>query len=107
MIQFSLPLVLGAVLRFLAVGVVTRVLLTLGFSTVAYYGIGELMAEAENYVFSYMGQSGSEIVSLLAMARVDDAVRVMFSALSAVLAIKGVMTGGAYLVGRWAAKPDA
>lgn len=99
----ALPVALAWLLRYLAVGVVTRVLLTLGFSTVAYYGIGELMAEMETYVFSYFGGTSSNILEILALARIDDALRVVFSALSAVLAIKGVVTGGAYLVGRWGA----
>lgn len=97
----ALPVAVAWLLRYLAVGVVTRVLLTLGFTTVAYYGIGELMSEAEGYVFGYLGQTGNNVLSLIVLARVDDALRVMFSALSAVLAIKGVVTGGAYLVGRW------
>lgn len=88
--------------RWLAVGVVARVLLTLGFSTFAYYGIGELMADAEDFVFSYMGSTSSNIINILVMARVDDAIRVVFSALAAVLTIKGVTTGAAFLVGRWA-----
>lgn len=101
MIQVAAGTAIAWVLRYLAVGVVTRVLLSLGFTVAAYYGIGELMSEAENYVFSYLGSTGANVVSILVMARVDDALRVIFSALSAVLAIKGVATGAAFLVGRW------
>jgi hypothetical protein len=98
---FPVVITLASVLSYIAVSLVTRVLLAIGFSVATYYGIGELFADAEAFVFSNFGATSNSILQILAMARVDDFMRLMFSAYLATLSLKGLTAAGGIAVGRW------
>jgi hypothetical protein len=93
--------VIAPVLSYIAVSLVTRVLLAVGFGVVTYIGIGELFADAEAFVFSNFGNTSNSILQILAMARVDDFMRLLFSAYLATLSLKGLTAAGGIAVGRW------
>lgn len=92
---------LATFLSWVAVSLVTRVLLSLGFAVVTFYGIGQFFASAEAFVWSNFGQTTNSVLTVLAMARVDDFIKLILSAYGAVLALRGVLAGGSMALGYW------
>lgn len=92
---------IAPILSWIAVSLVTRVLLTLGFGVATYYGIGALFGEAETFIWSNFGNTTNSIVTVLGMARVDDFIKVILSAYLATLQLRGLTAAGSIAVGKW------
>jgi len=78
-----------------------RVLLGVGFGLVAYIGIGALWDSIQSNIASYLGGVSSSILTILGIARVDDAIQVVLSAGSAKLALRGLNAAGSLIMPRW------
>jgi len=76
-----------------------RVLFGLGFSAVAFTGIDAIWTSVQTQVWANLGASSASVLSILGMARVDDAIKVVLSAGSAVLVWKGLNASG--IITRW------
>jgi len=82
---------LGAVIVPLAI----RVMVGLGFAAVVYTGVGAAWDWFGTNIASTLGAVSASVVSILAMARVDDAIQIVLSAGSAKLALRGLTAAGA------------
>jgi len=98
-----LPLALGgaAVSAIIAVPLVVRILTAIGLSVVTYVGVNALWETAQAQIWSALGGVSANILTILVMARVDDAMMLVFSAGSAKLVLKGLNAAGAFSRVRW------
>jgi len=79
-----------------------RLLIGIGFATVTYVGIGAAWDAAKAAIWSNLGSAGSSVLTIIIMARVDDAIQVVLSAAGSLLLIKGLNAAtGAITRGRW------
>jgi len=78
---------------------VRRVLIGLGISSVSYVGIDAIWTTVQTEVWNTFGQSSASVLAILGMARIDDAIKVVLSAGSAVLVWKGLNASG--IIKRW------
>jgi len=67
-----------------------RVFIALGFGAATFTGISVLWSNLETLIWENLGASSSSILTILGMARVDDAMKVLLSAGSTVLLLKGL-----------------
>jgi len=97
------PLALGGALVGGAIGtaLVTRILLGIGIGIVTYLGVQALWDSAQAAIWSNLGSVSGNILTLLVMARVDDALAVVLSAGSSKLILKGLTAAGSLKVLRW------
>jgi len=70
--------------------VVTRALVGIGVGVVTYVGVQATWDNAVTQINTYLGGLSGSIVTILAMARIDDALAVVISAGSAKLVLRGV-----------------
>jgi len=85
----------------IAIPLARRILFGLGFGLVTYIGIGALWDSFEANIISSLSTLSTSIVTILAMARVDDAIKVVLSAGSAKLALRGLNAAGNIIAPRW------
>mgnify|MGYP001318987389 FL=1 len=92
-----LPLVaaLWAGLAAIIVPLAVRVVVGLGLAVVTYLGVSALLDNATSQLYSYLGGVSSSVLVIIGMARVDDFIAVILSALSAKLIVKGLTQAGA------------
>jgi len=83
-------------LQGISLPLVTRVLAGLGFGVATYTGVGSLMSQLQSDVFGQLGSVAGNVLNLLVMARVDDFMRLLFSAATVRLTIKGLTAAGAF-----------
>ena len=77
-----------------------RVLLALGLSVATYTGIGALWTNIQESIWTSLGGASASILTVLGLARVDDGIKVVLSAGSAVLVLRGLnMASGTFR--RW------
>jgi len=72
------------------VGLVVRALVGIGFTIVAYVGISTLWDTVTAGIWSNLSGAGASILSILVMARVDDAMQVVLSAGFSVITWRGL-----------------
>lgn len=79
-----------------------RLLLGLGFAAVTFVGIGAAWEAAQAAIWSNLGGVSANVLTVVQMARIDDAIQVVLSAASARLLYAGLnaATGG-ITKGRW------
>lgn len=70
-----------------------RVLLALGFGFVAYQGIDLLLSNIQAVVVSNINGLPSDLLQLLGLLKVDAAVNILFSAITARFLIMGLTSG--------------
>lgn len=78
---------------------VRRVLFGLGIGAVAFSGIDALWSSVQSEIWSNLGSTSASVLAVLGMARVDDAIKVVLSAGSAVMVWKGLNAAG--VITRW------
>jgi Protein of unknown function (DUF2523) len=102
----ALPIVvaLWAGLAATIVPMAVRLLVGLGFGVVVYTGIGAAWDAAQAAIWSNLGAVASNVLTIILMARVDDAIQIVLSAAGSLLLVKGfnAVTGG-IARGRWSA----
>jgi len=92
------PLVVGiwAALAAVIVPLGIRLLIGIGFAAVTYVGIGALWDAAQASIWSNLGAAPTSVLTILAMAKVDDFIKIILSAGTAKLLFAGLnaATGG-------------
>lgn len=78
-----------------------RVLFGLGFGLVTYVGLGAIWDGVRDQVFSNLGGVSANIATLLAMAKVDQAIKVVMSAAGIKLGFMGLNAAGNLVRARW------
>lgn len=78
-----------------------RVLFGLGFGLVTYVGVGAIWDGVRDQVFAYLGAVPSNIAALLALAKVDQAIKVVMSAAGIKLGFMGLNAAGNLVRARW------
>lgn len=84
---------IGVFIAAILSGVIARVLLTLGLGIATYYGVQTLIDKLNNYVAGAFGNVGSDVVQIVGLLGLDEAMTVMLSAYVAVLTINGIQNG--------------
>jgi len=99
----ALPLALGGALIGGAIGtaLVTRVLLGIGFGVVTYLGVQAMWESLQAGIWDSLGQVSANVMTILVMARVDDALAIVLSAGTAKLVLRGLTAAGALKFARW------
>jgi hypothetical protein len=82
----------GAVLLSLAVPMVVRALVGIGVGAATYVGVNALLEAAKAAIWAKFASVSGSILTLLVMANVDDFIKVVLSALSTALVLKGWKT---------------
>lgn len=72
-----------------------NILVGLGFAAVTYAGIGAFWDSVKGNIASYFGDLPGSVMTILFMARIDDAITLVLSAGTAKLALKGLTAAGA------------
>lgn len=72
---------------------VKRVLTSVGIGTVSYIGINLMLDQVKGYVVSSFGGAGADTLSLLGLARVDVAINIVLSAVTARAVLAGMSSG--------------
>lgn len=78
-----------------------RLLLGVGFGIVAYAGIGALWTSVQTEIAANLSATSGSILTILGMARVDDAIQVILSAGTARLTLRGLTAAGSIFAPRW------
>ncbi len=87
----ALPVVLASVAKWIAVGLVVRILATIGIAIATYAGVSALWEDLETKLWANLSGGAESVLIILAMARVDDAIQVVLSTAFAVMVYRGVM----------------
>lgn len=90
-----LAVIFWGALSSVIVPLATRVLVGLGFGAITYGGIGLLWDSMQDNLVASLGSLSGSIVTILAMAQVDDAIKVILSAITAKLVVNGLTAAGA------------
>jgi len=98
---FPVALAGAAAAAAIAIPLLRRALVAIGFGLVAYVGVGLLWDAIQDNITANLGQASSSILAILGLARVDDAIQVVFSAITAKLALRGLNAAGALISPRW------
>lgn len=93
-----LPLIAGLWAGFAAIAVplAIKLLIGIGFASVTYIGVSALFDSITAQITANLSAAASSIVVILGLARVDDAIAVILSAMSAKLLLKGLTAAGAF-----------
>lgn len=99
----AIPLAVGiwAAFSAIAVPLVVRILIALGIGSVTYVGIKALFDSLLANVQSQFAGFPTEVLDVIAVMRVDDAVTVLFSAIVVRLAFAGLTAAGAIQRVKW------
>jgi hypothetical protein len=79
----------------------TRILITLGFSLVSYTGISIGTAAVWSHVQSNFGDLPVNVVTILTMMKIPNALNVIISSYVAALSIKGLTSAGSIKRAVW------
>jgi hypothetical protein len=79
----------------------TRVLITLGFSVITYASVGVAMSSYYATMVDNYSSLPSDVLTVLAMARIPDAMNVVLSAWVSSLAIRGLTAAGSIKRAVW------
>lgn len=105
-----MPLVLAWLVALgpVIVPLVLRALWALGFGVVSYVGISTMWDSIQADIWGNLGNTSASILTIIGLARVDDAIQVILSAASAVLLLKGLnLATGAISRFRMGGNPSA
>jgi hypothetical protein len=83
-------LFIAQLLIMIAAPVVKMVLRILGFGFVTYVGFNFVISEAQDYVFSLMGNVGPVIQNILGLAKFDVCVNLYFAAITTRFILSGI-----------------
>lgn len=99
----ALPAVLAgiAALSPVVLPLARRVLFGLGFGLVTYGGMTALLNGVEGQVQGYLGQTSASILALLGLAKVDQAITMVFAAFGIKLGFMGLNAAGNLVRPRW------
>ena len=78
---------------------VTKVLTSLGIGAVSYVGINLMLAQVKSYVISSFGGAGADTLALLGLAKVDVAINIVLSAVTARAVLAGMQSGAIKTLG--------
>lgn len=78
----------------IAASLAGRVLLSLGFGIVEYAGTSATLTWLKNQMLSGFGGLSAQILGLVAMMKVGEAISIIFSALLVRLMLRGLTSGG-------------
>lgn len=82
-----------------------RVLAGVGIGVATYTGISAVWDNAQAGIWSNLGATSGSILTILGMARVDDAIKVVLSAGSTILLLKG-FSAATGAITKWRAGPN-
>jgi hypothetical protein len=83
------------------VPLVRRVVFGLGFGLVTYFAVSAVFDGLEAQVIAKIGESSASILTLLGMAKVDVAIKTVFSAIGIKLGFMGLNAAGNIVKPRW------
>lgn len=94
----ALPLIVGFWSAFSAIAapIAVKALIGVGFAAVTYTGVNALWESVQADIVANLSSGASSIITLLSIARVDDALVVIMSAMSAKLVLRGLSAAGAF-----------
>lgn len=72
---------------------VVRVLTSLGIGSISYVGINLMLEQIKGYVVSSFSGAGADALALLGLARVDVAINIVLSAVTARAVLSGMQSG--------------
>jgi len=78
-----------------------RLLVGIGFGLVTFLGVSTLWSNLQANILSNMGSTSASIATILALARVDDAIVLIMSAGTSLLALRGLNQAGNIVAPRW------
>jgi Protein of unknown function (DUF2523) len=84
---------------------VIRVIAGLGIGVATYTGISAVWDNAQAGIWTNLGGASASVLTILGMARVDDAIKVVLSAGSTILLLKG-FSAATGIVTKWRAGPN-
>ena len=99
----AIPLAIGfwSVFSSILVPMLVRAGIALGVGTVTYLGVKALVDSAKANIQSQFAGFTSDMLDVISVMRVDDAITVIFSAIVARLSIKGLTAAGAISKVKW------
>ena len=77
----------------LAGSMVGRVLIALGIGYVSYTGVDTALTAIKSSIWGHMTDTGTTVLGLMALLKVDVQVNILFSALAARLVLQGLTSG--------------
>lgn len=89
-----LGMVLGRIMGFVISGLIFKLLTALGVGVVVFWGIGELFDGMLVEVQGFTAALPAVIAKIVAALRIDDAIQVIFSAISIRISLKSFGLGG-------------
>lgn len=90
----AVPLLAGAFSLAIVVPLIVKVLLALGIGFVSYQGADFVVTAAQSAITSELGALPSDMFNILAMAGVDEGIKILFAGASASITIR--VTFGAF-----------
>ena len=82
--------IIGMALTAAAVAAITKVVMrTIGVGVIVYVGGDYLLGELENLLLAETGGLGADAAAILGIARIDEAINIVLSALAIKLALRG------------------
>lgn len=94
--QALLGAVLGRIIGFVISGLIWKVIASFGIGFVVYAGVTELFDGAHAAVNSLYGELPAVISGVVGTLRIDDAISVIFSAISIRLSLKSFGVAGGF-----------
>lgn len=93
-----MPLVAGlmAALEGLGAALIAKWLVGLGISAVTYIGVSTVWESAQANIQGAFQGVGADVVVLIGMSGIDQAIMIVLSAISSALAIKGITAAGGF-----------
>lgn len=91
----AVPLVLGRIIGWALGALAFKLIAAAGVGIVTFIGVQELLDSAKAEIMSLTTGLGTYVAQAVVMMRIDDAVVVIFSAMSARVALKALGPGGA------------
>lgn len=78
---------------------VNKVLAGLGIGAISYVGINIMLDQVKSFIISNMGSGASDMLALLGLAKVDIAINIVLSAVTARAVYAGMQSGTIKKVG--------
>jgi len=94
-----------AALAPVVIPIVVRIATALGFTVATYTGLQVLWGSLESAIWASLGSGSASVLTILGMARIDDAMQVMLSAGATILLLKG-MNAASGALSKWRAGPN-
>lgn len=87
-----MPYIFGALAALLS-NLFFQLLVGLGISTITYLGLDFLLEDVKTQIIKNISFLDNSLISILGIAKIDDAVTIIFSAFIAKMALQGFVNG--------------